>query len=469
MSFVLALVFGGLSGYYGGTVDIVIQRFIEVIRAFPELPLWMALSAALPPRWDPILVYVGITVILGVLEWTGLARSVRGKLLAVREEDFATAAVLMGGSPAYIIRRHLLPSFTSHLIVSATLSIPNMILGETALSFLGLGLRPPITSWGVLLSEAQNMNAVALYPWLLTPVIMVVLTVLAFNFLGRRAPGRRRPVRVTAEPVERNLHRYIVKRSLRPQLILIGISFVLGLGLNPLMLDLQKRIINQAIGHRNFEALLWLCGAFLGAVILNGALKYVKQNIEGYISETMLRDLRSELYNRILRFPLPHLKNTSTGQLVAMILGEVEDLGGYFGVALSTPAFHGAMLIGTFGYMVYANPWMALVAMVLFPVQMFFIRRLQKKVTAMSRDRVRMVRGLSDRIQESVSGLQEIYANDTVGLRVEPVPAPAPADLQDPAEHLQPQVPDQVDQQLPGEVRPVPAAAGGRLAHHQPS
>ncbi len=184
VSFVLALVFGGLSGYYGGTIDIVIQRFIEVIRAFPELPLWMALSAALPPRWDPILVYVGITVILGVLEWTGLARSVRGKLLSVREEDFATAAVLMGGSPPYVIRRHLLPAFTSHLIVSATLSIPNMILGETALSFLGLGLRPPITSWGVLLSEAQNMNAVALYPWLLTPVVMVVLTVLAFNFLG---------------------------------------------------------------------------------------------------------------------------------------------------------------------------------------------------------------------------------------------------------------------------------------------
>jgi peptide/nickel transport system permease protein len=166
VSFVLALIFGGLSGYYGGTVDILIQRLIEVIRAFPELPLWMALSAALPPRWDPILVYVGITVILGVLEWTGLARSVRGKLLAVREEDFAMAAVLMGGSPPYIIRRHLLPAFTSHLIVSATLSIPNMILGETALSFLGLGLRPPITSW------------------LLTPVVMVVLTVLAFNFLG---------------------------------------------------------------------------------------------------------------------------------------------------------------------------------------------------------------------------------------------------------------------------------------------
>ncbi len=184
VSFVLALVLGGLSGYYGGKVDIAIQRVIEVIRSFPELPLWMALSAAIPPRVDPILVYVGITIILGLIEWTGLARSVRGKLLAVREEDFALAAALMGGTPAYVIRRHLLPAFTSHLIVSATLSIPHMILGETALSFLGLGLRPPITSWGVLLSEAQNMNAVALYPWLMFPVIMVVLTVLAFNFMG---------------------------------------------------------------------------------------------------------------------------------------------------------------------------------------------------------------------------------------------------------------------------------------------
>jgi putative ABC transport system ATP-binding protein len=213
--------------------------------------------------------------------------------------------------------------------------------------------------------------------------------------------------------VERNLHRYIIQRSLRLQLVLIAISFVLGLGLNPLMLDLQKRIINQAIGQRDFNALLWLCGGFLGAVLLNGAFKYVKQNLEGYISETMLRDLRSELYNRILRFPLPHLKGTSTGQLVAMILGEVEDLGGYFGLALSTPAFHGAMLLGTLGFMVYANPWMALVSMVLFPIQIFFIRRLQRRVSAMSRDRVRLVRGLSDRIQESVGGLQEIYANDT--------------------------------------------------------
>jgi peptide/nickel transport system permease protein len=184
VSFVLALVFGGLSGYYGGKVDIAIQRLIEVVRSFPELPLWMALSAALPARWPPLFVYFGITIILGVIDWTGLARSVRGKLLALREEDFATAATLMGASPAYVIRKHLLPSFTSHLIVSATLSIPHMILGETALSFLGLGLRPPITSWGVLLTEAQNINAVALYPWLMLPVVMVVLTVLAFNFLG---------------------------------------------------------------------------------------------------------------------------------------------------------------------------------------------------------------------------------------------------------------------------------------------
>lgn len=184
VSFVLALILGGLSGYYGGKVDMAIQRLIEVIRAFPELPLWMALSAALPPRLEPVLVYIGITIILGVIDWTGLARSVRGKLLAVREEDFVMAAHLMGGSPAYMIRKHLLPAFTSHLIVSATLSIPKMILGETALSFLGLGLRPPITSWGVLLSEAQNINAVALYPWLMLPVVAVVLTVLAFNFLG---------------------------------------------------------------------------------------------------------------------------------------------------------------------------------------------------------------------------------------------------------------------------------------------
>jgi len=131
-----------------------------------------------------VLIYFGITIILGLLDWTGLARSVRSKLLALREEDFCTAAVLMGAKPSRVIFRHLMPSFTSHLIASATLSIPGMILGETALSFLGLGLRPPITSWGVLLNEAQNINVVALYPWLMIPVIPVIVTVLAFNFLG---------------------------------------------------------------------------------------------------------------------------------------------------------------------------------------------------------------------------------------------------------------------------------------------
>jgi len=184
ISFTLGIVIGGISGYWGGWIDTVIQRLIEIIRSFPELPLWMALSAALPVNWNPILIYLGITLILGLLDWTGLARAVRSKLLALREEDFATAAVLMGASPARVIGRHLMPSFMSHLIASATLSIPSMILGETALSFLGLGLRPPITSWGVLLNEAQNINVVALYPWLMLPVAPVIIVVLAFNFFG---------------------------------------------------------------------------------------------------------------------------------------------------------------------------------------------------------------------------------------------------------------------------------------------
>ena len=144
----------------------------------------MALSAALPVTWSPILVFFGITIILGFIDWTGLARAVRSKLLALREEDYCAAAELMGARPGRIIGRHLLPSFMSHLIASATLSIPSMILGETALSFLGLGLRPPVTSWGVLLYEAQNINVVALYPWLMLPVVPVIIIVLAYNFLG---------------------------------------------------------------------------------------------------------------------------------------------------------------------------------------------------------------------------------------------------------------------------------------------
>ena len=184
VSFTIGVTLGGISGYYGGWVDNVIQRFIEMVRCFPELPLWMALSAALPVNWSPLLVYFGITIILGLLDWPGLARAVRSKLLALREEDFAAAAVLMGAGPRRVIGRHLLPNFTSHLIASATLAVPGMILGETALSFLGLGLRPPVTSWGVLLNEAQNINVVALYPWIMASVIPVFLVVLAFNFMG---------------------------------------------------------------------------------------------------------------------------------------------------------------------------------------------------------------------------------------------------------------------------------------------
>lgn len=184
VSFTLGLLLGGLAGYYGGWIDNLVQRMTEIIRSFPELPLWMALSALLPVNWSPLWIFFGITLILAMLDWTGLARAVRSKLMSLREEDYASAAVLMGAKPKRIIVRHLLPGFFSHLIASATLSIPAMILGETALSFLGLGLRPPITSWGVLLNEAQNINIVAIYPWLILPVVPVILVILAFNFLG---------------------------------------------------------------------------------------------------------------------------------------------------------------------------------------------------------------------------------------------------------------------------------------------
>ena len=183
-SFLLGLVIGGSAGYFGGWVDTVIQRMIEILQSFPQIPLWMALSAVLPLSWSALLIYFAITLILALIEWTGLARAVRSKLFALREEEFCTAAKLMGAKPARIIGRHLLPGFMSYLIAAATLSIPNMILGETALSFLGLGLRPPITSWGVLLNEAQNINIVVLYPWLMLPVVPVVLTILAFSLFG---------------------------------------------------------------------------------------------------------------------------------------------------------------------------------------------------------------------------------------------------------------------------------------------
>lgn len=184
LSFLLGIVIGGVAGYYGGWVDNLIQRTIEVLRSLPHLPLWMALAAILPVDWSPLLVYFGITIILAMLDWTGLARAVRSKLLSLREEEFCVAAQLMGARPSRIIGRHLLPSFMSHLIASATLSIPSMILGETSLSFLGLGLRRPIVSWGVLLNNAQDIDTVVLYPWLMAPAIPVILVVLAFNFLG---------------------------------------------------------------------------------------------------------------------------------------------------------------------------------------------------------------------------------------------------------------------------------------------
>lgn len=184
ISFVLGIIIGGIAGYRGGWFDLLTQRVIEVLQSIPSIPLWMALAAIIPVTWSPILVYMGITVILAMLDWTGLARAVRSKLLGLREEDYVLAAQLMGASGGRIIGRHLIPGFMSHLIASATLTIPGMILGETALSFLGIGLRPPITSWGILLTEARSVSIIALYPWLMFPVIPVILVVLAFNFLG---------------------------------------------------------------------------------------------------------------------------------------------------------------------------------------------------------------------------------------------------------------------------------------------
>ena len=185
ITFILGVTIGGVSGYCSGRIDTVIQRVIEIINSFPQLPLWLAIGAVGAGglastsrlfRYQPI--------VLSLLNWTGLARVVRGKILALREEDYALAARLIGANHGRIIFRHLLPGFTSHIIVTLTLSVPGMILGETALSFLGLGLRPPVVSWGVMLQDCLNLQVVANYPWLLMPVIMIVMTVLSFNFLG---------------------------------------------------------------------------------------------------------------------------------------------------------------------------------------------------------------------------------------------------------------------------------------------
>ena len=183
-SFILGIILGGISGFYGGTADTIIQRGIELLISIPTIPLWMSLSAALPENWSAMQVYLAITIILSIVGWCGLARVVRGKLISLREEDFALAAKISGATDGRIIVRHLLPSFLSYLLVSLTLSIPGMILGETALSFLGLGLRPPVVSWGTLLSDAQNIRSISLHPWILIPAFFVIVTVLTFNFLG---------------------------------------------------------------------------------------------------------------------------------------------------------------------------------------------------------------------------------------------------------------------------------------------
>jgi len=184
LSRILGIILGGISGYYGGAVDNLIQRIIEFVRSMPTIPLWLGLAAALPLEWGPLQVYFAITVILSLIGWTGLARVVRGRFLSLREEDFVMAARLDGAPQRKIIFQHMLPAFYSHIIASITLAIPGMILAETSLSFLGLGLRPPVVSWGVLLQEAQNVRSVATAPWLLIPALGVVVAVLALNFLG---------------------------------------------------------------------------------------------------------------------------------------------------------------------------------------------------------------------------------------------------------------------------------------------
>ncbi len=183
-SLLLGVALGGISGYYGGRIDFAIQRVVEFVLSLPTIPIWLGLTASLPQDWAPMTRYFAITVILSLIGWTELARVVRGRFLALRTDDFVTAARLDGASQRRVIFRHMLPSMTSHVIASVTLAIPHMILAETALSFLGLGLQPPIISWGVLLKEAQNIRSIAQAPWLFIPGGFVVLAVLSLNFLG---------------------------------------------------------------------------------------------------------------------------------------------------------------------------------------------------------------------------------------------------------------------------------------------
>ncbi len=184
LSFFLGISLGGISGFYGGRIDMAIQRLAEILQTVPKIPIWLALAAAIPKHWTSLQVYFGMTLILACMGWTGLCRVVRGKLLALREEDYARAATLAGASERRVIFVHLIPNFLSHIIASLTLAIPGMILAETSLSFLGLGLRPPIVSWGVLLQQASSPHVVENQPWLLLPAGMVILAVLGFNFVG---------------------------------------------------------------------------------------------------------------------------------------------------------------------------------------------------------------------------------------------------------------------------------------------
>ncbi len=184
ISTILGIVLGGLSGYYGGTTDMVIQRLIELLQSLPAVPIWLALSAAMPRTWSVEQTYLAITVILALIGWTTLAREIRSRFLSLREEDYVVAAKLSGAKEARVVFRHMLPTMYSHIIAAVTLAIPVMIISETFLSFLGLGLRPPAISWGVLLQEAQNLQSIALAPWLLLPGLAVVITVLTMNLMG---------------------------------------------------------------------------------------------------------------------------------------------------------------------------------------------------------------------------------------------------------------------------------------------
>jgi peptide/nickel transport system permease protein len=184
LSLILGVALGGMSGFFGGIIDTVIQRIIEILRSIPTIPLWMGLAAAMPPDWTVLQVYFTITIIISLIGWTELARVVRGRFLSLREEDFVMAADLAGCGRPRIIFIHMVPLFLSHIIAATTLALPAMIISETSLSFLGLGLRPPAISWGVLLQQAQNVQTVAISSWLLLPAVPVILVILAFNFLG---------------------------------------------------------------------------------------------------------------------------------------------------------------------------------------------------------------------------------------------------------------------------------------------